>query len=259
MGQVPRKKYLLLGDGRLAKHFRHYFKLKDLNFETWSRKDDGIDKLLTRVSQVDVILYAISDDSIQKLHSTLLPKTPKSVMHVHFSGSLSNEMSSFHPLMSFSDELYDIETYEKIHFVCEEDEVGFIDIFPQLNNPFSLISSHEKSLYHALCVMSGNFTVLLWEKLFKDFQKRLNLPARAAIPYLERITQNLAQEGQTLELKSVLTGPLSRRDHSTIASNIDSLEGDLFQDVYISFLKAYDSQLYEQTLKKLPGQRSERH
>ncbi|MES2963296.1 MAG: DUF2520 domain-containing protein [Bdellovibrionota bacterium] len=57
------------------------------------------------------------------------------------------------------------------------------------------------------------------------------------IPYLERISKNLTDAKPN---ESVLTGPLARGDRSTIESNIDSLEGDPFADVYRAFVGAHE-------------------
>jgi predicted short-subunit dehydrogenase-like oxidoreductase (DUF2520 family) len=82
--------------------------------------------------------------------------------------------------------------------------------------------------------MSGNFTVLLWQKMFGDLEKRLGVPGAAAMPYLERVAANLRANPQ-----GALTGPLARGDHQTIRKNIEALEGDRYQKIYQSFVDAH--------------------
>jgi predicted short-subunit dehydrogenase-like oxidoreductase (DUF2520 family) len=84
-------------------------------------------------------------------------------------------------------------------------------------------------------VLAGNFSTVLWLKLFDDLQKRFGIPATAAHPYLARVTKNLLSDaGQAL------TGPLSRGDDRAIATNLQALEGDAFRAVYAAVVRAYD-------------------
>ncbi|HVK61040.1 MAG TPA: DUF2520 domain-containing protein, partial [Bdellovibrionales bacterium] len=135
--------------------------------------------------------------------------------------------------MTFSQDLYDPATYRRVPFITEKGRADFGMLLPGLKNASYGLDAEQKGLYHALCVMSGNFTVLLWEKAFKEFET-LGLPRMTLLPYLERIALNLiSSRGQ-----SVLTGPLARGDGATIANNIEALDGDKFQDVYRAFVSA---------------------
>jgi predicted short-subunit dehydrogenase-like oxidoreductase (DUF2520 family) len=89
----------------------------------------------------------------------------------------------------------------------------------------------KKSLYHSLCVLSGNFTTMLWQKVFQDFQDKLKLEPELLLPYMEQTFENL-----NLNWVDALTGPLARKDDATIEKNIHALEGDLYQNVYRSFV-----------------------
>ena len=80
--------------------------------------------------------------------------------------------------------------------------------------------------------MAENFSCILWQKLFEDFETRFGLPREAAFPYLERLTANLKSQGA-----SALTGPLQRKDQSTIEANMKALEGDDFQKIYKTFVE----------------------
>ena len=80
--------------------------------------------------------------------------------------------------------------------------------------------------------MAGNFSCILWQKLFEDFETRFGLPREATFPYLERLTANLKSQGA-----SALTGPLQRKDQSTIEANMKAHEGDDFQKIYKTFVE----------------------
>jgi hypothetical protein len=71
-------------------------------------------------------------------------------------------------------------------------------------------------------------------KLFDELQVRFGIPASAARPYLTRTVANLLADGSR-----ALTGPFSRGDRDTIAANINALDGDPFQAVYLAFERIY--------------------
>ncbi len=96
-----------------------------------------------------------------------------------------------HPLSSFADDAYDLNTYRTVPFICEGGWSSFDEIFPDLLNPHYTIAPHLKSLYHSMAVMAGNFTTLLWNKLFDTFEEQLHIPPQIAIPYLKQMCHNL--------------------------------------------------------------------
>ncbi|MEK6705134.1 MAG: DUF2520 domain-containing protein [Bdellovibrionota bacterium] len=234
MGQVPNRHYLIVGDGKVGRHFSEYFRLAGVRFRGWSRsvKQRECITLEAALEPCDTALLLISDSAIEQFirqHSCLGGKKL-----VHFSGSLATHLAlGIHPLMTFGPEVYDLPTYEDIPFVCEK-AVEFTDIFPSLKNPHFYVQPELKPLYHALCVMSGNFTTLLWQKLFTEFENRLGIPRQAAIPYLRQTAKNLEAKGL-----NALTGPLQRGDRGTIAKNIAALEGDPFQEIYKSVASVF--------------------
>jgi hypothetical protein len=248
MGQVPDSKIGIVGSGRAAKHFIYYLSLLEIPFTQWSRgKFQGNLKIIPQIkSEVkeelqveevlrdcETIVVLISDSEIENF----ITSTPWENTHrfVHFSGSLVSELAvGFHPLMTFGDHLYDIELYKNILFVGEKGAPFLNEIFPKLSNPFTQILKELKPRYHALCVSAGNFTTILWQKFFGDFEKLFSIAPENAFPYLERITENLKTNWKT-----ALTGPLARRDFITIEKNLASLSGDSFEALYKSFLSFY--------------------
>ena len=141
-----------------------------------------------------------------------------------------------HPLMSFSKNLYGFDQYQSIPYILDHDAPAFESLFPGLPNQHVRLHKSSKAKYHALCVLSGNFSCLLWQKLFSCFEKEFNIPSAIAYPYLLQQTQNLLTDP-----KSALTGPLVRGDNYTIEKNIAALEQDPFQEVYRSFVACYQN------------------
>jgi predicted short-subunit dehydrogenase-like oxidoreductase (DUF2520 family) len=230
MRQVP--EYLLIGRGRVALHVAHYFSLLNIPFQTWSRAE-SIDALHARLATSTHVLLLISDDAIEAFAKTHLQTFPG--FKIHFSGSLvSDQVIGAHPLQSFSNELYSLDKYLSVPFVIDHDAPDFKELFPDFSNSHSRLNKASKAKYHALCVLSGNFSCMLWQKLFNDLETDCLLPKNIAHAYLQQQTQNLLDHPER-----ALTGPLVRGDVATIEKNLAALVDDEFQQVYASFVACY--------------------
>jgi predicted short-subunit dehydrogenase-like oxidoreductase (DUF2520 family) len=235
MGQVPAfSSYLVIGDGRVARHFKRYFEFEVLPFFSWSRRHNTEIELLDWVTRASHVLLLINDGAIE----TFLHENPclQNRVCVHMSGALSMAGAvSAHPLMTFSDHLYDLAFYRSIPFVIERGH-SLQWLLPGLRNPSFDLAPQHRVLYHALCVLTGNFTVLLWEKAFREFADQFDLPKEVLIPYLTQTAKNLAAASAG---ESVLTGPLVRGDLATIDRHLGVLVDDPFRDVYLAFTTAF--------------------
>ena len=218
--------YLIVGSGFVARHFKNYLSSLDLKHLSWTRAD-GILQLQKQATEATHILLAISDSSLSAFIDENLSETSARI--IHFSGALEIPGAySAHPLMTFADKLYPHDVYVKIPIILTQGTME--DLLPGLPNPSFRISAEQKPLYHALCVIGGNFTFLLWEKMIKGFAE-MGLPSEVAFPYLQRILQNF-EDAPTAKL----TGPLARNDSKTIDKNLRALEGDPFQAIYRDFM-----------------------
>lgn len=223
--------YLIIGQGRLAQHLKHYFALEGLSFLNWHRQQP-IENLQTLVEHAEKVLLAVSDDAIEDF--ILKNNVPKEKA-IHFSGSLDTKLAyQLHPLMTFSHELYKHEDYLKIPFITTYDSPSLEELIPELTNPFYQIDREHVEMYHALCVLSGNGTILLWQKVFEDFENKLGVPKKALMPYLQRILTNLL-----FNPDKALTGPWVRSDEGTIEKNKLALKKDKFLPLYESFHDLY--------------------
>lgn len=242
-GTGTMNKYLIIGDGRCSRHFRHYLKSLDIPCSTWARsqftnKIAQRESLIKKSAEATRTLLLIRDDQLELFlqnHPQLRKPTT-----IHFSGSKTVAgISGVHPLMTFGPELYSLDVYQGMPFIVEDSAPDFAELFPELKNPHAKITANKKSLYHALCVMSGNFTTLLWENVARTFTKEMGLSSSLLLPYL---TQTAINNLKTLESSghsvgaSALTGPIARGDVQTIIRNIDSLAGLPERDLYYAFL-----------------------
>jgi len=224
--------YGLAGRGRVATHMARYLELEAQPFVTWHRgmpSQPG-----EALAEADIILLAINDDALRSFidENPELRNRPIG----HFSGSLViNGAHGLHPLMTFGPETYDLETYRSIPFIEEKGGAGFRELFPRLRNTSWPLDPKDKALYHALCVVAGNFTTLLWSKAFDDFERRLGLPREALQPFLAQTCRNTSAAG-----RASLTGPLARGDTETVARDLRALEGDPYALVYRAFAQIFD-------------------
>lgn len=228
--------YGIIGDGLIAQHFSHYLTMLNTPFIQWSRKKDSLspDK---KLAKCNTILMLISDDSIEEFIEKNSNLTKKNL--IHFSGSLSIEKAiGFHPLMTFSKDLYTLEAYKTIPFIGSKEQREFTKYFPDLKNRYYVINESQKPLYHALCVLSGNLTTLLWQKTVSDFESKLDLPSEVLEPYLTQVFKNIKSDPQ-----KALTGPIKRGDKKTMKSNRRALKSKTWSSIYRLFNRAYQKEL----------------
>jgi len=203
---------------------------------SWDRSQDP-HLFRSKLGEATHVLLAISDSALLSFYLKNLAGLEKTV--VHFSGALHlDEVIAAHPLMTFGPQLYELEVYRRIHFVVTGGE-SLQAALPGLSNSFTLLSPDKKPLYHALCVMAGNFPIVLWQKMFSEFEK-LGISAEAPQVYLETALKNSLQNPQT-----ALTGPLARKDGATIRKNLKALENDPFHEIYLAFVKTVAPALLE--------------
>lgn len=222
--------YGIIGNGRMAKHFAHYLSLLGIAHRQWHRGQDN-EHLVSLANNCSPILLLINDDAI----STFIEQHPCLNGHllVHFSGNLTTSLAyGTHPLFTFSEKMYSLESYQTVPFSCEKNAPPFEVLLPGLSNPHFVISEVDKSFYHAMCVLSGNFTVLLWQKYFCELEEKLQIPKQYAYPYLQQVMKNIVEDPE-----KALTGPLMRGDVKTIEEHLTALEADPYQKVYRAFLE----------------------
>lgn len=291
---------LIVGNGRLAKHLLCYFRqLTDVNLSQklslslshWYREpassqaitELSLQDLQNKISAADMIFLLISDDAIASFYQQHLAGKNKAV--VHCSGALNVPgILSIHPLMSFTNQLYELEIYQKIAWVVfaessvsnptlaqaqtqmqiqkqtqaysysqaesltqtenqtrSQNAEGVLQKFLSLlPNPKYYLHPEKKALYHAWCVMGGNFPVLLWSRMQTGFQQ-LGLDPQISEVYLQQVFQNFVQNPT-----GALTGPLARKDHQTISKNLLALAQMPEAHIYESFLKVFYPEYFQQ-------------
>lgn len=221
---------IIIGQGRLGRHLKHYFELLELPFTVWDR-NCGI-PLHKALKRTTTCLLAVSDRGLNEILSTQFELFRGKTI-LHFSGAqYFKEAIGVHPLMTFADSLYDLETYKTIYFAIDRPHLNLNDLIPGLENRSFYILPEQKPLYHALCSFSGNLTQLLWQFAEEGFENSLGLSRDLLKPYQRQVFKNIEQ------LESPLTGPLARKDETTLALHLKALPSPL-SDIYLSMIQAY--------------------
>ncbi len=225
---------LLIGSGRLAKHLQYWNSLLPTpnTILTWCRNEEP-QILQHYLKQTNLVWLAISDSALTSFFEQYLQIYSGSV--VHFSGALfDSRMKSAHPLMTFPFELFSPEIYSKIFFALTGAST-LEEVLPNFSNPAFQLSEKEKPLYHALCVVAGNFPQLLWNQV-EEKRRDLKIPEAAFNLYLQQSLNNF------LKLKAkALTGPIVRQDFKTISLNTAALAHTKLQSIYTAFVKEFSS------------------
>lgn len=234
MRQVPeiRPKYLVVGNGRLAKHITHYLGLLNLPFSRYTRQ--SLPSFTTLIADCSHVLVLISDREIVSFIEQHKNLSSSSVLWIHCSGSLTTELAvGAHPLSSFSDQLFADEFYRHIPFIIEKGRKKFAEILPGFPNPFVPIDPMAKAKYHAMCVLAGNFSTILWMEFEKYLVEDLQVSKEFMFPYLQSVAMNLENA------LDPLTGPLKRNDNETIQRNMKALNDEALNALYTAFVTFY--------------------
>ena len=219
--------YGIAGDGKLAKHLLRYLALLQLPCRHWARKK-SLHPPRRALAECTHIIIAISDDALEPF---IRENFPGSVaVLVHCSGALHTPLAhGAHPLAVLGKKPLSLAEYKQIPFIIETAGPAFKKLLPGLPNPNYRIAPTDKALYHALCVLSANFSALLWARFFTGAAK-LGIPKTAALAYFNSSAENIAGD-------CTVTGPLARADKKTVNKNIAALRGDAFQNIYRAFAK----------------------
>lgn len=246
MRQVPQMTFLIIGNGRTARHMAHYLSSLGHTIIQWHYKTNTKAELNQWAAQSNRVLLLIRDSALDAfLIENSFLRIPTTI---HFSGALSiSGIQNVHPLISFGLELFDLNFYSQIPFaVFEETSKNLADLLPGLNNPVLFIPPHSKPLYHGLCVASGNLMVLLWQMVGEQFQTQFSAKPELLVPYLESITHNLKSHWS-----QALTGPIARRDESTLLKNYLALETTPLKEIFEAHIRVAWPEFADQHFKRI--------
>lgn len=233
----PSRVPLIVGDGRLARHWKHYLKLNHLSFLQWNRSDSVSFSTFARLhaEQISCVYVLISDSVIEPFYLQHRDVLPSGIAWFHASGaSVLNGMIDAHPLMTFSLNLYeDLKVYQSLSFVTTYDIQDLEPLLGNLKNKVIQISPKQKPLYHALCVLGAAGTGALWAML-EDEWRKLGIEPASWHVYQDQVFSNLLREG-----KRGITGPWVRGDKDTTLKNQNALS-PMAKELYVLLKGIFD-------------------
>jgi len=229
--------HLVIGSGKISRHFAKYFSDLSLSFETWCTPRHFTPDFFQSFRATHVWLL-VSDRAIEEVATRVRTglverESEREPRLLHASGAtLVPGVLGAHPLMTFGDILYSEESYRRIPFVIENPFNGETveDLLGGLPNVAVFLDPANRSLYHSLVSVAGNFPALLWTEVFSRFEKDLGLPREILAPFLFQTLTNVLQSGE-----AALTGPLVRGDLPTVKNHRAVLEGSSLSPIYGAF------------------------
>ena len=251
MGQVPNAvagtpaHHLLIGNGKLSRHFAKYFADLNLSFESWTTPRE-FPAAFFRSFRATHVWILVSDRAIDTVAERLRAglsefgsANPDGPLFLHASGATTVPgVLGVHPLMTFGEALYDLETYRRVPFVVENrfDGVPAAEVLGGLPNLAVHVDPEKRALYHALVSASGNFPALVWAEVFARFEIDLGLSRDLLAPFLFRTLANTLAAGE-----AALTGPLVRGDSGTLKAHRAALAGSALAPLYAAFETFYEN------------------
>lgn len=232
--------HLLVGNGKVSRHFAKYFSDLNLSFETW-QTPRAISSDFFKNFRATHVWILVSDRAIESVAASiragLAPGLNPQMLHASGATVVSGVLGA-HPLMTFGQALYDEEAYRRIPFVVENPLNGEVtsSLLGGLPNAAVFLDPKNRALYHSLVSVAGNFPALLWTEVFERFECELGLPHEILAPFLFQTLTNVLESGE-----AALTGPLIRGDLPTVKNHRAALAGTALSPLYGAFEDFFQS------------------
>jgi predicted short-subunit dehydrogenase-like oxidoreductase (DUF2520 family) len=202
------------------------------------------------VFNADVIIIAAKDDKIAEVARKAISKSKRPpALIVHLAGSLPSTVLPARPgLMRLT--LHPLQTFPKpdpsllqgIHWMASSNEPLAIQWARKFVMEFAakgltVLHGDALPLYHAMTVFSSNFITLLFSAI-EEIATALGQDAKKMKSALRPLAEKSLQNVLSHPAKSVLTGPISRRDLSTIRNHQKALKAldPALRRIYDAFL-----------------------
>lgn len=234
----------ILGAGKVAHHLIASILEKD-NIcikQIYARNPNKVSKVvpsdkiiseLCLLEPCDMVIIAVSDDSIEKLSAQIPLENP---FVVHTSGTLSmqaiqntNRKGVLYMLQSFS---FDKEVdFQNIPFCLEASDPTDFALLEKFALEFTqkvyTISSEQRKVIHLSAVFANNFSNHMYT-LAKEICDQNQVP----FEILKPLILETAIKAQSLDPKSAQTGPAIRGDQNTIDKHLELISNDLSKQIY---------------------------
>lgn len=224
-----KQKIIIIGTGNVSSHLAKALRNGSHIVQTInSRTFEGLDK-----KNVDLILIAVSDDSLSEVSANLFEKIKEfNGVVAHTSGSTDisilkkyfNNYGVFYPLQSFSKNL-EIPEYRNIPILIEGNSKETKSLLNKIaSNSFDNVrelSSTLRKKIHLASVFVCNFVNAMY-LIGNDILKKNNLPFDLIQPLMEYTLYKTKK----ISPEAAQTGPARRGDKNIIKFHIDQLSDE---------------------------------
>lgn len=198
------------------------------------------DQLTSLRNNTDLLIIAVSDDSIQTV-AEQIPAAYTGIV-VHTSGSVSSEALNscknrgiFYPLYSFNSKRK--IKFDKIPLLITSDHKEILVLLENLARSITSLVYHigdeQRRWIHLSAVYANNYTNFMMTQAFEILRTH-QIPEELMLPIIRQSSKNW-NSGKS---KAIQTGPAIRKDEKTIQKHLDLIENKKEQQLYKDIAEA---------------------
>ncbi|WP_027417310.1 Rossmann-like and DUF2520 domain-containing protein [Aneurinibacillus terranovensis] len=190
------------------------------------------------VAASDWIGITTGDDQIDNVVQTCIVEdlSVEEKVIFHMSGAATSDklrplakrgahIASLHPLQSFSDPVAGADALTMTSFSMEGTEKALetlTNLLTSLHNPYFIITSDQKPIYHAAATMASNALVAVIDYSLV-LMKEAGIEETMVLPALLPLIEGSIKNTRTMGPARALTGPIVRGDTGTVAAHLRAL------------------------------------
>lgn len=241
----------ILGPGKVGTALARYLVQQNMDVMVYGRDLEktriifnGSDIQVARSLEViivasDILMLTTSDDAIAEVAGRIadLDVDLNDKVIFHCSGALSGQvlkpcddkgavLGSLHPLKAFAGDERDVTELSKTFLTVESNDLEnckIEELLKRMGNPYQVIRSEDKVLYHGAAVVMSNYLVTLVEEGLTYLRKAGFRDSEAIgmmMPLMKGTLANIEVKGT----QDSLTGPIQRGDSGTVSRHLSAIE-----------------------------------
>lgn len=183
-----------------------------------------------KLPEADLILLAVSDDSIQEVSEQLSNFVSNESLIAHTSGSKASTLlnpfknrASFYPLQTMTKG--NTVDFGRVHFCVYAEQESYQKrlkiLAERISSHVHILNDQQRAFLHLSAVMVNNFSNLFFTEAY-----RLSSEHKIDFELLRPLIMKTAQKAIINDPASVQTGPAARNDTNTIEQHLSLLDKD---------------------------------
>lgn len=198
------------------------------------------------ISNSDAIFVTVTDDAIREVFDKLKQYDLTGKQLCHCSGAMSAkdafpeieifgaEGYSLHPLFPINSKYDSYLTIDQAWF-CIEGKGDHLEdwkvFFEKLGNHVRVLSSDNKTIYHAACTIASNLVCALISESTEILEK-CGFSEKEALCALEPLISTNINNILKYGVAAALTGPVERCDYFTVQKHLSCFDDRIEQELY---------------------------